>query len=532
MLDTAKIERLVTAYLREKAIPGLGLAIVEGDEIVYMGGFGVTSVEDGAVPVTPRTLFLIASVTKMLVGTAVMRLVEAGRLSLDAPVSAYLPAFRFSVPGMAEQITLRHLLSHTSGLCTFRGDFSSHEADGIERFAREVLPSYPLLLTPGVAWLYSNAGYALVAHIAATVTATHFYDLMRELVFEPLEMSRTTFDPLVALTYPLAQSHRRDADDRLVVEHRFVRNTAVDPAGGAFSMVEELAHVAGMYLAGGTFRGRRILAAETIERMWTPIVSLWTEHEEGYGLAFATETFKGLPLVRHNGGGRGSYGSCFYLAPSRGRGVIALTNWPALLPLVRQVFDVVFELPEPVAPATPRPALSVDRDGGSRYTGSFLGHLTGLVEIRRVGEDLVLSRNRKDFVIEQLGPQHFMGQAADGERISVGFPGDEHAPATYIVVDDGPCERIAPPAPIPPDLALWSTFAGTYRLPDCALVNEPSFTVTLADDHLALTWRGATVPCLGLDATHFACDFGQLAFLPSAAGPQLELWRTMVARRE
>lgn len=232
MTETDEIERRVCEHVRDKGIPGLALAIVERDKIAYAGGFGVTSVGDEALPVSPRTLFLIASVSKVLVGTAVMRLVEAGHLRLDAPVSAYLPDFRFSVSGMEHQITLRHLLSHTSGLCTFRGDFSSQEADGIERFVNEALPTYPLLLPPGIAWLYSNAGFALLAQIAATASATPFYHLMRELVFEPLEMTRTTFDPLVAMTYPLAQSHRRDGNEQLAVEHRFVQNTAVDPAGG------------------------------------------------------------------------------------------------------------------------------------------------------------------------------------------------------------------------------------------------------------------------------------------------------------
>lgn len=286
-----------------------------------------------------------------------------------------------------------------------------------------------------------------------------------------------------------------------------------------------------MYLAGGTFRGRRILERETIERMWTPEVSLWTLREEGYGFAFATETYKGLTLVRHNGGGRGSYGSCFYLAPSRGQAVIALANWPALLPLVRGVFDAVFALP-PTAPARARPAARDDHAARSRLAGSYLGHLTGLVEIRQDDDAMILSRNGKAFTLQPIRKQQYEGRAADGERISLGVPGDnELEPATFIVVDDGPCERIAPPALVPPDPALWSTFAGTYRLPDCALVNDPSFTVALTGDALTLTWRGVTVPCIALDVTHLACDFGQIAFLTSSDGPQLELWRTMTARR-
>jgi len=528
MLDAVEIERRVQEFMRDKAIPGLALTIVNRGEIAYAGGFGVTSVEDGGIPVTPATLFLIASVSKMLVGTAVMQLVEAGRLSLDAPVKTYLPAVRFSVPGMEERITLRHLLSHTSGLCTFRGDFASHEPDGIERFVRDALPSYPLLLPPETAWLYSNAGYMLVAHIAATVAGSSIYDLMRELVFEPMEMTRTTFDPLVALTYPLAQPHARDAAGRVAVEHRFVQNTAVDPAGGAFSTAEDLARVALMYLSQGSYRGRRILAPETIGQMWTPLVKLWTLRDEGYGLAFATETYKGVSLVRHNGGGRASYGSCFYLAPSRGQGVIALANWPGFMGLVHQIFDLIFELP---ATVTAPPPIQSDHGAWPLYEGTYLGHMTGLVQIRIAGDELMLTRNGKEFTLQPLHPQQYVGEARDGDRSSVGFPGDAGKPASVIVVDDGPCERIAPLATVAPNPALWSSFAGTYRLPEAALVNDATFTIALEGEHLMLTWRGTMVPCVALDATHFACDFGQIAFIAAPDGPQLELWRTMTARR-
>lgn len=150
-LDTQHLETCVQQWMDEKQIPGLALALVNEQETASARGFGVTNVEDGATAITSQTTFLIASVTKMLVGTALLHLVERGQLTLDAPVTTYLPDFRFSRAGSAECITVRHLLSHTSGLCAFRGDFCSSEPDGLARFVREALPSYPLLLPPGVA---------------------------------------------------------------------------------------------------------------------------------------------------------------------------------------------------------------------------------------------------------------------------------------------------------------------------------------------------------------------------------------------
>jgi CubicO group peptidase (beta-lactamase class C family) len=527
-LDTRGLETRVQQWIDEKQIPGLALALVSGQETVYAHGFGVTSVADGATAVTPQTVFHIASVTKMLVGTALSRLVESGQLALDAPVTMYLPDFHFSKAGSEGCITIRQLLSHTSGLCTFRGDFSSFEPDGLTGFVREALPSYPLLLPPGVAWLYSNAGFALLAHIAETVKGKAFRELMAELVFYPLEMRRTTFDPLVAMTYPMAQSHVIGSDGHLHVEHKFIQNTAIDASSGLWSAVDDLAHVAQMYLNHGSFHGQRILTPESIHEMQTPLVRLWTMRNEGYGLAFATEEYNGVSLVRHNGGGRGSYGACFYLAPSENIGVVALANRPGFIGLLHEIFDMLFD---PPGSMLSQPAPAPDRVAWRRFVGSYVGHLTGLVIIRLVSDQLILTRNSKEFALRQMGEHMFVGDAADGEQIAIGFPGPASGKARYVVVDDGPCQRVATPPVIPPNLSRWRTFVGTYRLPEAALVNDDMFVVTLSNGIISLTWKGTTVPCIPLEGDQFACDFGLISFTAAAEGPLLEIWRTMTASR-
>jgi CubicO group peptidase (beta-lactamase class C family) len=527
-LDTRQLETRVQQWIDEKRIPGLALALVSEQDTVYTHGFGVTSVEDGATTVTPQTVFLIASVTKMLVGTALLRLIERGQLALDAPVTTYLPGFHFSGVGGEGRITVRHLLSHTSGLCTFRGDFSSHEPDGLTRFVREALPSYPLLLPPGVAWIYSNAGFALLAYVAEIATGKAFRELMAELVFDPLEMRRTTCDPLVAMTHPLAQSHVVDSNGQLRVEHRFVQNTAIDASSGLWSTVDDLAHVAQMYLNHGSFHGQRILTPETIREMQTPLIRLWTLRNEGYGLAFATEEYRGVALARHNGGGRGSYGACFYLAPGENIGVIALANRSGFIGLLYETFDMLFTPPD----SAPRqPVAAPDRAAWPRFVGSYLGHLTGLVTIRMVSDQLILTRNGKGFTLRQMGENEFAGEAADGEQIAIGFPGPASGEALYVIVDDGPCQRVATPQVIPPNPSLWQPFVGTYRLPEAALVNDNTFVVSLSNGIISLAWKGTTVPCIPLENTRFACDFGLMRFAAAPEGPLLELWQTMTARR-
>src|SRR5438093_8086977 len=115
LLNVRALEQRIADAMGAAGVPGLALAVVQGDEVVYARGFGVTSVEDGGLPVTPQTLFRIGSTTKPLTGTAVMRLVEAGQLDLDRPVRDRLDWFALSEPG-AERVTLRMLMSHTAGL--------------------------------------------------------------------------------------------------------------------------------------------------------------------------------------------------------------------------------------------------------------------------------------------------------------------------------------------------------------------------------------------------------------------------------
>ncbi|MGO8947745.1 MAG: serine hydrolase domain-containing protein [Ktedonobacterales bacterium] len=162
MMETGKLEGILAAWMDRHLTPGLAAAIVVDGEIVLLRGYGRTSVEEDAALVTETTQFRILSTTKMLVGTVVMRLVEQGTLTLDTPISQYLPWLHLSRVGLEDQITLRHLLSHTSGLCTFPGDFTSRDPDGLDVWAHEYLPRYPVLTPPGQVWLYSNAGLSLV----------------------------------------------------------------------------------------------------------------------------------------------------------------------------------------------------------------------------------------------------------------------------------------------------------------------------------------------------------------------------------
>lgn len=529
MQDTDALEECVTQWMAEKPAIGLAVAVVRHGEIVWQGGYGVTSCEDGAGAVSPLTIFRILSTTKLLTGTAIMRLVEQGVLDLDTPVSAWLPGFHFTLSDVADHITLRHLLSHTSGLPTFRGDVMTTGSDGLEWFVRDYLPAYPLLVSPGKVWLYSNAGMMLAAYIAQTVTGAPYRELMDTLVFAPLEMRRTTFDPLVALTYPCAQALQKGSDGSLEVVHTFAQNTAWDPAGGAMSCVSDMGRLALMYLGGGHYRHQQLLQPETIQMMQAPVVHTFTQQDEGYGLAFATEQYKGVDLVRHNGGGVASYASYFYLAPEQQTGVILLSNGGPQRGLITALLDLLLAFP---ATKPPRD-VTEDQPFWPRYVGTYLGIYTGLVEVHADMHHLRLTRNGKAFILHPRGAHQFVGKAeTDDETISLGFVDvDDDGADPILILDDSPCQRVPPIPAIAPEPAGWARFVGDYELPAATLMSQHMLHISLNDEALALTQGQATYRCIPLGGKQFACDAGLLAFHDGPHGIELEMWRTMTASR-
>lgn len=318
--------------MQQERVPGLAFALLQGQKILEVRSYGVTSVEDGGLPITPYTLFRIGSTTKPLVGTVLMQLVEAGQLDLDLPLIHYLPWITFAEPDASEQITLRRLLTHTSGLPN-DSPSGSRDPEGLERFVREQLPRYRFLSPPGTLFSYSNAGINLAGYLAQVVSNTPFPRLMQERLFAPLVMHRTTFDPLVAMTYPLAQPHALDRTNSLRVAHHFSHNTAYAPAGGLYSTVLDLAQFALLHLQQGEWQGQRLLSPEAVTQMHQMhIPSYKTSPEDGYGLTFETTRYQGLRCVGHHGV-MSTFGCQLLLLPDQQLACVVLLNrQPTLAP--------------------------------------------------------------------------------------------------------------------------------------------------------------------------------------------------------
>ncbi|HEU0078795.1 MAG TPA: serine hydrolase domain-containing protein, partial [Longimicrobiaceae bacterium] len=303
--------------LREREIPGAAVAILRGDSLVFARGYGVADRERN-LPVHPGTLFQLASTTKPFTATAVLMLVEEGRVELDAPAGRYLPW----LPAKYAGITIRQLLTHTSGIYP---DVRRANVDEMpmEEFRRR-LEEQPVSFAPGTRWQYANAGYTLLAAIVESVSGEELGAFLRRRIFQPLGMrtagyrAAATGDTLHAVGY-----------DR--VEGRLERAPHVF-SGWGNSGIE--ASVLDLVAWAAALERQELLAPESYRAMYAPARLASDEEarfpfggaaESSYGLGWFLSSDRGEPLVTH-GGAIAGFSSIVNRFPRRRLTIIVLSN--------------------------------------------------------------------------------------------------------------------------------------------------------------------------------------------------------------
>jgi CubicO group peptidase (beta-lactamase class C family) len=308
----------------QEHIPGLALALVDGDRVVWQQGFGHT--DDGSSrPVTVDTMFSVQSMSKLFTATAVMQAVQSGRLDLDVPITIYLPDFTVHSafePQPERKITLRMLLSHTAGFThdaplgnTYEpgpGDFDAHVRSISETWLR-----FPV----GTGYAYSNLGIDLAGYILERVSNKPFPVVVRDSLLAPLGMDHSTFDR--------AQVHA--SADRAVGHTGDLVRPRVDcpmmAAGGLWASAADLARFLRFQLGDGTVDGRTVLDAALMQEMRT-VPAPHAGEPAGYALGvIRTQLRVGQhpDLFNHNGGGDGFLSDLWWL-PQLQLGIAVLTN--------------------------------------------------------------------------------------------------------------------------------------------------------------------------------------------------------------
>jgi serine beta-lactamase-like protein LACTB, mitochondrial len=312
-------------------VPGLSLAVAERGELRHEEGFGWADVEN-SVPARPETVYRLASVSKPITATVVMKLVEDGRLDLDAPVTRYCPDF----PEKPWPLTARQLLCHQGGVRWYRPDEqpSTRHFDSITE-GLALFKDDPLAFEPGTKVLYSTYGYSVLGCAAAGASGRPFLELVQETVFGPAGMVATRVDDPRELIPNRAQGYVRAGDGRLQ-NSALADMTYKVPGGGLCGTAPDVARFGSALLAG------RLVSPVTRDRMLTRQKTR-DGRLTGYGLGLTMGTRGGEREAWHLGG-QERVSTVLYLRPDAGLTVAVLSNLekiqPRLLDLARRVADL------------------------------------------------------------------------------------------------------------------------------------------------------------------------------------------------
>jgi CubicO group peptidase (beta-lactamase class C family) len=312
--DAQAVDRLLAPYRRPGA-PGAAVAIIQHGRPLFMRGYGLAELESRA-RVTERTNFRLASLTKPFTATAVMLLVNEGRLTLDHRVRDVLPDF----PEYGREIRIRHLLTHTSGLRAYE-DFVPESSTRHVR-DRDVVAllrrTDRLLFAPGTAFRYGDTGYALLALVVETVSGQPFARFLHERIFAPLGMTSTVvWEPGVSVVPNRAFGYAPTRRGGFGLADHTNTSTVLGD-GGIYSSVRDLA------VWDRALNDRRLLDARTQELAWTP-AALNDGTKTRYGLGWFVERGAGGRYVFHRGESSG-FNNYLLKYPERGLTVIVLTN--------------------------------------------------------------------------------------------------------------------------------------------------------------------------------------------------------------
>jgi CubicO group peptidase (beta-lactamase class C family) len=368
-------------------VPGAALAVMCGDEIVEAAN-GVVNANTG-VEATTDSVFQIGSITKLFTATLVMQLVDEGLVELDVPVQRYLPELRLADFDTARAVTLRHLLTHTSGI---DGDFFEDTGRGDDCVERYVIAcaALPQLHPLGAMFSYCNAGFVIAGRVIEKLRGKPWGAVLRERILAPIGAHSMGTEPEQAILHRASVGHMLDPESgepRVVPIWRL--STSGGPAGATpFATARDLLAFARLHLDDGRApNGTRVLTAASAgamreKQLDVPAACL----ASAWGLGFMLFDWGGARVIGHDGATIGQ-SSFLRILPERRIAAALLTNGGEAERLCRDVFVELFgELAGVSPPALPEPTQGLELDL-ERYTGRYR-RLCGRVDVERVDGEL------------------------------------------------------------------------------------------------------------------------------------------------
>ena len=309
-----KFDPMIERGIADNHMPGLAIGIVMDGKLVYSKGFGQATLGPNGPKVTPDTVFHMASITKPFVATAIMQLVEAGKIGLDDPILKYLPYFRLN-DKRYPTLTIKQFVTHTSGMPDvddYEWDKPRYDEGSLERYVRS-LKDQKLIFDPGTRWAYSNMAFEVLADVIAKASGQSFEDYVSQHILIPVGMTHSTLLKEKTDAKTLASGYTKAKDGIPGPIKAYPYNRPHNASSDLMSSVNDMARWAIVNMNRGEIDGHRILKASTYDVMWKPFAEVEFCRGSGpcrkpgswVGISWFIETKDGRTTVSHGGGDDG-----------------------------------------------------------------------------------------------------------------------------------------------------------------------------------------------------------------------------------
>ncbi|TVP97241.1 MAG: serine hydrolase [Planctomycetaceae bacterium] len=388
-----QLEAAIRYEVEQKNIPAFSIALVDDDRTVWSAGFGFQDA-DRTVPATSETVYRVGSISKLFTDIAVMRLVEAGQLDLDAPIQTYLPEFRPHNPHNDKPLTLRQMLAHQSGLV--RESPVGNYFDPTEPTLEATIASLndtSLTYPPETKTKYSNAAIAVVGAALERASGRSHPDLVRDELLGPLAMDASSFVVTPEVRQRLAAGWMWTYDGRRFVAPEFLLGTG--PAGNLYSSVDDLAKFIQCLFAEGQTSSGPLIQPKTLRLMTTPVTDP-SGRPQTFGLGFSVRSLDGHTKIGHGGAVYG-FSTQLEALPQRKLGVVAAASLDGVNGLVERLADHALRLMLATQDGQPLPQYhrtrELDAERAERLVGEYLDDQgNSAARITRFGDTVYLRR--------------------------------------------------------------------------------------------------------------------------------------------
>ncbi|MFO7799990.1 MAG: serine hydrolase domain-containing protein [Rhodohalobacter sp.] len=331
-----QLDQSIPEWMDRYGVPGVSIALIKNGELTWSEGYGFADLEK-QTRMTSETVCRVESISKSVTARGVLKLVERGEIGLDVPVIHHLN--RWDFPGTAvdvERVTIRHLLSHSSGLTL--GTLGLEYAPGEEKpslresLSREVR----FVREPGARFNYSNVGYHLLELLIEDVTGRNFSEFMQEEILNPLNMEDSSYEWSDDFITPVPNGHNLKGEPIPVYVY------SEKGAGGLFANAEDNARFVASGMVDEFYSVENILAEQSIRELYTPVTDvsgIYSFVSEHYGLGYFIETLPNDQKAVFSGGQGNGWMTHFHLVPETGDGIVILTNSSRSWPLISHILS-------------------------------------------------------------------------------------------------------------------------------------------------------------------------------------------------